>query len=71
MSFLSHSRKSVLYDFVYQLPTSLHDKGHVLFKQYEKADKIVIVLNGVCEVFTEMEGNEFVIERLHPGSVIN
>jgi len=30
-----------------------------------------IVENGHCEVYTEFEGNEFILERLYQGSVIN
>jgi CRP-like cAMP-binding protein len=43
----------------------------MIFKEYENADKIVIICKGTCEVFTTMEGNEFVLERLEEGAVIN
>ena len=32
---------------------------------------MIFVVNGVLEVYTEFEGNEFVIEKLKPGSILN
>ena len=40
-------------------------------KQDEVAKSMFIVLNGCIEVFTELDGQNFVIERLYRGSVIN
>lgn len=37
----------------------------------DSTDKIIFVERGQIEVLTEFEGNEFVIERLGPGTVIN
>ena len=32
---------------------------------------MVFVVNGTLEVYTEFEGNEFVIDKLNPGSILN
>lgn len=37
----------------------------------EDTDSLLIVEQGMLEVFTSFEGNDFVIERLGKGSVIN
>ena len=43
----------------------------VILKQFEGIDSILIIMHGQVEIYTEMEGNEFVIERLNKGSIIN
>ena len=40
-------------------------------KEYSNANSLMFVESGMIEVFTEFEGNEFLIEKLYPGSVIN
>ena len=34
-------------------------------------DKLMFVEQGVIEVYTEFEGNEFILDTLYPGSIIN
>lgn len=43
----------------------------VVLKQYDPIETIYIIMQGQLEIYTEMEGNEFVIERLNKGSIIN
>ena len=43
----------------------------MLLKVGDEIDKIIFVERGQIEVYTEFEGNEFVIDRLGPGAVIN
>jgi len=43
----------------------------MLLKEGEKADCIIIILYGCCEVQASFEGNKFVIEHLFEGSIIN
>ena len=43
----------------------------LLREQQDDCNKIIIVISGTLEVFTEFEGNEFIIERLEAGSILN
>ena len=43
----------------------------MLISAYQNADSIVIIQKGIVEVYTMFEGNEFVIERLTTGAIIN
>jgi len=43
----------------------------VMREKQEESDRILIVISGVLEVYTEFEGNEFIIDRLKPGSILN
>jgi CRP-like cAMP-binding protein len=40
-------------------------------KECSNANTLMFVESGIVEVFTEFEGNEFIIDNLHQGSVIN
>ena len=40
-------------------------------KMFDIVDSITFIYKGVLEVFTELDGVEFVLERLHPGSCLN
>ena len=43
----------------------------MILKVGDEIDKIIFVERGQIEVYTECEGNEFIIDRLGPGAVIN
>ena len=47
------------------------ERGTYLLQERDKVDTIYIVISGLLEVYTEFDGNEFLLERLGPGSVIN
>ena len=40
-------------------------------KESDNADSIIMLMHGECEVFATFEGNEFIIERLKQGSILN
>jgi CRP-like cAMP-binding protein len=40
-------------------------------KEEDPIDKIIFVVNGNLEVYTEFEGNEFIVETLVPGTILN
>lgn len=60
-----------LHQLVSQMRPLFFEKGHVIAKEMTSADSIYIVANGCLELYTEFEGNEFVIERLYKGTIIN
>jgi F-box/leucine-rich repeat protein 7 len=48
-----------------------YGKNDYISKAYDYADSMIIICDGVCEVRTRCEGNEFIIEHLGKGSIIN
>lgn len=40
-------------------------------REGDLVDSFIIVVSGIVQVYTEFEGNEFVIENLHSGSILN
>ena len=59
-------------DIVYSLNPVNFDKGGLIFKPGDEADAMYIVDSGIVEIFIYMENKEeFMIDRLYKGSVIN
>jgi CRP-like cAMP-binding protein len=48
-----------------------YNKGEYVCKIKEVGDTLIIIEKGEIDIKTEMEGNEFMIDRLIPGTVIN
>jgi len=57
--------------FIYTLDKVELQADEILVSAYQNADSIVIILKGIVGVSTVFEGNEFVIERLTTGAIIN
>jgi CRP-like cAMP-binding protein len=55
---------------MYKMKPFFIEKGSPIGNEFDY-DKIIFVEKGQVEVYTEFEGNEFLIERLGPGAVIN
>ena len=60
-----------LYDVMYTLKTRFCEKGEIIQSVGEDADTMFIVLNGTIELYTYLDGHEFILERLWRGSVMN
>jgi len=59
-------------DIVYSLNPVNFDKGGLLFKPGDEADAMYIIDSGIVEIYILMDKNEeFVVNRLHKGSIIN
>ena len=81
--FLSRVMKKVFYlnsddltkdnrhDIFYRLVPQTYEQGQLIMKENSNANSLMFVECGLIEVYTEFEGNEFVIEKLYSGSVIN
>lgn len=48
-----------------------YEPGRILYRKGDQVDCLMIVEHGEIEVYSDFEGNEFIIERLPAGSVIN
>jgi len=56
---------------LFSLKKITYNKGHFLLKPGDPINDLVIVFNGVLEVFIVLEDEEFVIERLKQGTILN
>ena len=63
--------KESLYSLAYKMEKENYEKGQYITKSYDFADCLIIVLSGVCKVKTECEGNEFILDYLYRGSIVN
>lgn len=61
----------VMTDLLYQMTPKYYNKGDFICKCGEVGDTLLILEKGEIDIKTEMEGNEFMIDRLIPGTVIN
>ena len=61
----------MFHEILYKMKTKYFECGSMLLKEGDDTDAFFIVEYGELEIFTEFEGNEFVIDRLPPGSVLN
>ena len=63
--------RDATYDIIYRMKHNFFDKGHLVLKENDLVKSLIFIDYGVLEVYTEFEGNEFIIDYLHPGSCIN
>ena len=56
---------------MHKLESKIYEAGQIICKELSVADRLLFVELGVVEVYTESEGNEFVLDRLYSGSIIN
>ena len=48
-----------------------YEADESVLREGDEVNEIMIVVHGSLEVFTEFEGNTFIIETLKPGSILN
>lgn len=73
VDYLRNISKEVLTDIIYNMKPKYYSPGEIILKadMRSRSESMMLVEYGVIEVYTEMEFNEFVIEYLHSGSIIN
>ena len=59
------------HSILYKMKMRYLEKGDILLKELDDTDALFIVEYGHLEIFTEFEGNEFIVDKLPPGSVLN
>lgn len=47
------------------------EKDRLLFSPEIKSHELYLIEYGVIEIFTYIDGNEFILERLYRGTIIN
>lgn len=67
----SFMNKHLFHKILFSFAPRLIENGDVLLMEGDKVESIFVVLSGTLEIYSEFEGNEFIIEKLHRGSVLN
>ena len=63
--------KHLFHKVLYSLEVKYYPKGDIILKEDDETWCLFIVTHGELEVYTEFDGNEFIIETLKEGSVLN
>ena len=63
--------KHLFHKILYSFEPSFIEIGNVLLKEGDKVESIFIILSGTLEIFASFEDNEFIVEKLQRGSVLN
>lgn len=71
VDYLAACDDTLLNEIIFSLIQTQYEKNSIVLHAKEPADQIYFVEEGVVEVYTQFEGNEFIIDRLPRGSVIN
>lgn len=72
LPYLRHAKIESVLAMLFAFRPAYYEAGQYVFRQRRhQTERIIIVNSGVLELFTEFEGNEFIIERLEKYSIIN
>lgn len=71
VEYLAKQDDEVLFDLMFSLQPKSFEKDSTLLDEEKPADALYFIEEGIVEVFTKFENNEFVLEQLHKGSAIN
>ena len=63
--------RDILFDLYYSLKPKIFERGETVLLEGSVIDSIYFILEGTVEVYSQFEYNEFKIEQLGPGSVLN
>ena len=61
----------ILYEIVFNLEIKQHQKDDMILGDKDDIDSIYFMEEGIVQVSSEFEKNEFIIDMLGPGSIIN
>ena len=61
----------ILYELIFSLKSITFEKNDIVLECDSMIDNIYFIEQGIVEVTSEFEANEFVIDKLGPGSAIN
>lgn len=56
---------------LYAFEQKFYAGGDIVLKEHDDTKCVFIVTSGCLELYTEFEGNEFVIEKLSQGAILN
>jgi len=56
---------------MYRMKVKRYEEDQTVIKETNPCSEIMFVNSGILEVYTEFEGNDFIIDKLYYGSIIN
>jgi len=71
VSYFKGADNEILYKIMFSLKPSTMEEGSIVLSTGQNADSLIFIEDGILEVVTELEDQEFVIEKLFRGSAIN
>ena len=71
VEYLAKHDDNVLYDLMFSLVPKTFEKDSIVLAEDNPANALYFIEEGILEVFTKFENNEFVLDTLHKGSAIN
>ena len=73
LEFFKDLNSMIKSEFIHNMRKDTMDKGSYIYRDYDKSTRMYIIQSGCVEIFTDMEQSdqEFIIERLYRGSIIN
>ena len=63
--------KEIFHDLIHKLVPVNYEKGQIIIKEFSNSKSMLFIEFGHVEVFTTFEGNEFILDNLYSGSIIN
>ena len=60
-----------IHDVIYHMDLKNHAEGEILQRPGDKIKSLYFITDGIVEVSADFDDHNFVIERLHRGSIIN
>ncbi len=57
-------------DIVFKMEKVFYEKGFVIIKKNQQINEILLIKRGILEIYTYLDGNEFILERLQDGSIL-
>lgn len=71
IEYLRDLDKKQFHHLMYILKPTFCEPGKSILRQGDETNSFIIIEHGMVELYTEFEGNEFILERLPSGSIIN
>ena len=71
VEYLTKHDDEVLFDLMFSLESKVKEKDEMVLAEDSPADALIFIEDGVIDVYTKFEQNEFIIETLYKGSAIN
>lgn len=69
--FKTNLPKKILHDMIFGMEAKMYEKGQIILKELDSINSLCFLQKGMIEVYTEFEGNDFILDRLYQGSCIN
>lgn len=67
----NYMNKHIFHKILYSFDFKFVQENETFLFEGDAVECVMFIVNGNLEVYTEFEGNEFVIEILKPGSILN